>query len=1005
MIRVLLILFLALPAGAAQWYAATNGVDGAAGTINAPWTLNYALTNLSGSHAVAGDTIWVRGGTYGLGTNPVYNVTITGTSSNAPIIVRNYNYEQASINGGFAHFTDGWVWFWGLEVYNSNTNRVSDSTVRVPGFFLLGHGDAVINCVIHDAGAQAIFYGAQVQGDSGFLYGNVAWGNGIYSLDPGFGGAPRGDGTYMQNTNGTRWITDMITTRNMNFGQKAYAEQSYANGFVFNGCVSFGNSAREMVVQGNHNQLTNIVVTNCFFFTDREASEPIRVGDVRVDPSSSQNNQNVLFANNIVADNAGTTFTYLNEMDYWSVLTMTNNTFIEFTKDAGNASSLAFWEIIPTNVVSYTINRNTYYGNGFNPAYDDWRYDNTRRTFAQVQGLGFEAQGSYITSLPVTNSVFLRTNLFEPGRANLIVYNPLSNNAVVVDLSGIGLTNGQMFKVRDVQNYFGTPALFSIYGMNGTSFSIPLNLTAITPLVGNVTNFNIPPTSHTPTIFNCFVITPWVGATNLAASCSQVDIQAAIAASQPGDTVIVPAGTCGPTVSILVTNQITLLHQGTVLQDSIIDNGDGANSSIYQVAVGPSPPVPTRITGATFVTGTQVKKRFDSGNIHLGGGATLVRLDHNNFNATLNIGLGGGDFFGVVDHNIFDAQGAFTQPVKFNHATIFGGQHGDNTWALPSWTNSYVEDGSAIYFEDNVWTNTSGVSGLGADSQGGARLVFRHEIADRIIFGGHGTDTTGRERGSRLKDVYNCLFVNHGDSEVGHWRSGSGMWASNTIVNSAGAFTIRAYRMLLGGFWGPASGTNVWDNNDPTIFATGTVGNGGALSMTDNTQNWTPNQWLNFTIRNVGSGRASVVQGNTATTITFSGSPDTSTSPDLVFVGGDTYQLRKIITVFDEPGRGMGTLISGSPPTPAAWANEAVDPIWCWGNTMNGAPISMNNGGYYPVVVGQEIRNETNTSWKPYIYPHPLVSGTNGPPPIPPQTPTRIARVNILRVGVTKAGP
>lgn len=994
--RTLLIILFCVRCGAATWYVATNGNIGAAGTLIAPWELQYALTNASPQ---PGDTILVRGGTYGTGSNSVYTVTINGSSSNAPIILRNYSYsEQASINGGFQHFTGGWFWLWGLEIYNSYTNRVSDSTVRVPGFFMNGHGDAAINCVVHDVGAQAFGFFGAAQGDGAFLYGNVAWGNGIYSLDPGFNGAPRGDGTYMQNTNGARWITDMITCRNLNFGQKAYTENGYANGFIWNGCVSFGNGAREIVAQGNHNQLTNIVVTNCFFYTHQETTEPIRLGDVRVDPSSSQNNNDLLFANNIVADDSNFPFTYLNEMDYWSILTITNNNFIETTTTAGNASTLAFWEIIPTNVVSYVINRNNYFGNAFNPAYDDWRYDNVRRTFAQVQGLGFEANGHYITTLPTTNMVFLRTNLFEPGRANLIVYNWLSNNTVNVDLSGCGLTNGQMFKVRDVQNYYGTPALFSTYGTFQTSFDIPLNLTAVTPLVGTITNFNVNPNVHTPIIFNAFVITPFVGATNIAASCSQSDVQAAIAASNPGDTVIVPAGTCAWTVSVLLTNQINLLFQQTVIQDSIINTGDGANSSCLQVAVGPTPDIETRVAGVTFVTGSRATKLFDSGNIHLGGGANKVRIDHNNFFATQNIGIGGGDVFGVIDHNNFNAQGAFTQPMKLTHQSYGGAANGYGAWALPSWTNSYHEDASAIYIEDNTGTNNSGSPGLGIDGFGGARWVDRHNIWDRIIDGGHGTETTAQFAGCRLKDIYNSLFICHGDSEPGHWRSGSGVIVSNTIVNCPNFFAVRNYRMAFGGFYHYANATNAWDNNDPIIYASGNATAGGTLTMTDGTQAWTPGQWVGFTIRNVPTGQGSVINGNTATTVSYA--PPTE-GANMTFTPGQQYQFRKVITVLDEVGRGQGTLRNNTAP---AWPNEVVDPVYAWNNTNSSGGTQLDNGGYYSSVVGQELINGPNVNWVPFTYPHPLVSGTNAPTP-PPTPPSQIARVGILRVGTTKVGP
>ena len=52
--------------------------------------------------------------------------------------------------------------------------------------------------------------------------------------------------------------------------------------------------------------------------------------------------------------------------------------------------------------------------------------------------------------------------------------------------------------------------------------------------------------------------------TNVAASCSQVDVQAAINITPAGGYVIVPAGFCSITAMIVVTNSITIINQGSV---------------------------------------------------------------------------------------------------------------------------------------------------------------------------------------------------------------------------------------------------------------------------------------------------------------------------------------------------------------------------------------------------------------------------------------------------------
>jgi len=471
----------------------------------------------------------------------------------------------------------------------------------------------------------------------------------------------------------------------------------------------------------------------------------------------------------------------------------------------------------------------------------------------------------------------------------------------------------------------------------GTSFALPLGSPAINSALDVSGTFTL--ASHTYSGFPDGATKIWAwdmgaleagGLTNNAASCSQGDIQAAIAVTIPGGVVIVPAGTCAPTISILLTNQITLFAQGTILQDSIINTSDGTNSCIINVSVGPSPTNMTRVSGFTFQTGSRATRLSDSGNIHLSGGANNVRIDHNSFLAANNIGIGGGDVFGVIDHNVFSPSGAPVNPIKLTHQSYGGPANGYGAWALPSWTNSYQEDGSAIYIENNNFTNSSGVPGKGIDGFGGARWVSRYNVFDRMIDGGQGTDTNGQFAGCRLKDSYNNLFIEHGDPECGHYSSGSGVWVSNVIVASATGFTCRNNRMAYGGFFRYANATNAWDLNDAAIYSAGTATAGGALSMTDSTKAWTPNQWIGFSIRNVPSGRCSVVTGNSATTVNYIASIDSPAS-DTVFSPGQAYQFRKVTTVLDEVGRGQGALRNAAVPS---WPNQVVDPVWQWANTI-----------------------------------------------------------------------
>ncbi|KAG8746336.1 hypothetical protein FRC10_005325 [Ceratobasidium sp. 414] len=73
-------------------YVATTGSDSAAGTLAAPFLTIQKAVNT----AVAGDTIYIRGGTYSLTTNVQF--TKSGTAS-APYTITNYQSEKVIIDG------------------------------------------------------------------------------------------------------------------------------------------------------------------------------------------------------------------------------------------------------------------------------------------------------------------------------------------------------------------------------------------------------------------------------------------------------------------------------------------------------------------------------------------------------------------------------------------------------------------------------------------------------------------------------------------------------------------------------------------------------------------------------------------------------------------------------------------------------------------------------------------------------------------------------------------
>jgi len=205
---------------------------------------------------------------------------------------------------------------------------------------------------------------------------------------------------------------------------------------------------------------------------------------------------------------------------------------------------------------------------------------------------------------------------------------------------------------------------------------------------------------------------------------------------------------------------------------------------------------------------------------------------------------------------------------------------------------------------------------------------------------------------------------------------------------------------------------------------------------------WQPNQWVGYMLTNTTQttrGEAhhcSRIVSNTSDTIVYN--TETPDGQPKTFNTGDGFVIYKVLIALDQPGRGKCDLLAGNPAINTktggiAWPHQALEPIYSWSNSVNGSPVKaesnfttlQENRDYYnqtpsfngTVGVGVgPLANRPSTctpgvaywatdqgewdsthegpdgqlyvctapnTWsfyyKPYTYPHPLVSGS--PPP------------------------
>jgi hypothetical protein len=121
--------------------------------------------------------------------------------------------------------------------------------------------------------------------------------------------------------------------------------------------------------------------------------------------------------------------------------------------------------------------------------------------------------------------------------------------------------------------------------------------------------------------------------------------------------------------------------------------------------------------------------------------------------------------------------------------------------------------------------------------------------------------------------------------------------------------------------------------------------------------------------------RASEIVGNSDTTIRNMGQG--TYIPNYVYKAGDAYEIRQVDWALDQPGRGVSdTLIpAGTAKFHHQNLNQQADPIYQWNNTHNGQPVKI--GAAVATIKSNRdyFDNTPMPGYKPYTYPHPLVTG------------------------------
>jgi hypothetical protein len=469
----------------AGWHVGPNGGSGTAGTLASPWSLAYALTGAAG-RIRPGDTVWVHRGLYA-----AYEWTqpkVSGTAS-APVIFRNYPGERATISSEGMFTIDGSdTWWWGLEfTFAGWTTRTSPESgshpTAIPGplstVYVTGPRTKIINCLVHDTGDGVAIWD-QAAGSE--LYGSLVWYTGWQGPDRGHGHA-----VYTQNSGAQQVYRDNLLWDSYDIGVQAYGSGSVTiRNYLFEGNGIWGHGT--LATSGSTSQAQ--------FGGDGDGQDFI----IR---------QNVVYDLLNVAGAAR--FGYNTGVQYYRY-TITDNWFI------GGGPTMRIWNL---NQSSFTNNvtwnprcsdgcrmdmlgnrsgwawsGNTHYGNA---GAIDWSYNNSNKTWTDWKAATGLGGGDTYAASPSGQKILVRPNLYEKGRANVVVLSLSGAGTASVDLTGI-LQAGQAYEVRNAQNFFGTPVVTGTY--TGGAVTLPLSGLTKAALTGSAPRAPM----STGTLFNAFVV-------------------------------------------------------------------------------------------------------------------------------------------------------------------------------------------------------------------------------------------------------------------------------------------------------------------------------------------------------------------------------------------------------------------------------------------------------------------------------------------------------------------
>lgn len=396
------------PVATSGWHVTPTG-SGSACTSASPCSFATAIG--SGSPAKPGDTVWVHAGRYA----GEFTATKAGTAS-APIV---YRAQGRAIIDGPLFLQGADTWWWGLE----HTFSLASGNQR-DAIYGLAARLKVINCYIHDAWGNAI--GAQATAPDFEMVGCVAVHNGLKGSGSHVPDVAHGFYTNSGPT-GTITFRDFILTQTQGYGLHFYTQGNTLRDITVRGGIIYANGQQDgcNATIGAGIPVVNLVLEDNAFWEGVKGN-----GCVWLGRDASPDNSPMTVRNNVVFGGDPALRLY-----DWASGTLTGNTIVQ-----GRGSLL---ERVGMSALSWS--GNAWYGPG---------------SFTKPG-----STDSYTVGAP-PDRVMVRPNSYEPGRANIAVYNWSRAGTATATVPGLGA-----YELRTPEAFMGAPVATGV----GPTVTLPVN--------------------------------------------------------------------------------------------------------------------------------------------------------------------------------------------------------------------------------------------------------------------------------------------------------------------------------------------------------------------------------------------------------------------------------------------------------------------------------------------------------------------------------------------------